>query len=228
MWWVLIRSAEALLLSTHSMFSWRYKKNIWITYLYMELWMLWSYFDKFCLFLVTGNSVSSREYPRSETDSVNSDNSVESSQSGQQQTLTTFHPQETNHDRIGIRRRSPNRGSPQTCDQDTGNNQCENSVSSQTVDIIGRHGSPHDTCGVSNTSCNQENNYSVCANCGVEKPSQNKHSCRQNTPPSIPPKPSKLRQRRRSKEHSQFDSSQPPGGAMSDSEGKNIDLYYTW
>ena len=172
------------------------------------------------ILFVTENSNSSRAYPRSETDSVNSDNSVESSQSGQQQTLSTFHPQETNHDRTGIRRRSPNRGSPQNCDQDTEHHQCENSVSSQTDDNVAWQGSPLDKHGASNTkNCRgTTSNYSVCTNCGEEKPHSNKDSCRQSTPPSIPPKPSKLRQRQ-SKEHSQFDSSQPPGGAVSDSEG---------
>ena len=176
---------------------------------------------------ITENSVSSREYPRSETDSVNSDNSVESSQSGQQQTLTTFHPQETNHDRTGIRRRSPNRGSSDICDQDTENKQCDNSVSSQTDNVSGHPRSPHDTSGVSNSSCNRGNNYSVCAKCGDERSSPSKHSCRQNTPPSIPPKPAKLRQRR-SKEHPQFDSSQPPGGATTDLEGKLFRNFSEW
>lgn len=174
--------------------------------------------------LFTENSNSSREYPRSETDSVNSDNSVDSSQSGQRQTLSTFHPQETNHDRMGLRRRSPNRGSPKS-DQDTENNQCENSVSSQTDDTVVGQGSPQSTGGIvslglRSPSRGNTSNYSVCSHCGEEKPHRYKDSCRQNTPPGISPKPAKFRQRRRSKEHSQFDSSQPPGGILKDSEGK--------
>lgn len=157
------------------------------------------------------NSNSSREYPRSETDSVHSDNSVESSQSGQQQTLSTFHPHETNHDRMVIRRRSPNRGSPQTCDQDTENNQCENSVSSQTDDIVVRHGSLRSPSCVTSPNRGNASSYSICSHCGEEKPHRNTDSCRQSSPPSVPPKPAKFRQRQRSKEHSQFDSSQPPG-----------------
>ena len=117
-----------------------------------------------------------------------------------------------------IRRRSPNRGSPQTCDQDTENNQCENSVSSQTDDIVERHGSLRSPSCVTSPNRGNASSYSICSHCGEEKPHRNTDSCRQSSPPSVPPKPAKFRQRQRSKEHSQFDSSQPPG----DSEGKFI------
>lgn len=172
-----------------------------------------NYNNVYDLYPFTENSLSSQEYPRSDTDSVKSDdNSVNSSHSSShQQILSTFHPHAVSQERI-VRSRSCST-SQLPCDistTDTGQIQCptnpDNSALSQTS---GQSCPP--------LSSDYPSVNSMCRNCGELNNSRDSHSCKHNTNPPIPPKPSRLRHGKH-KELTRFDRPQPPGISRSSND----------
>lgn len=160
--------------------------------------------------------MSSQEYPRSDTDSVKSDeeNSVNSSHSSHQQILSTFHPHAASQERI-VRSRSCST-SQIPCDisnTDTGQVQCltnpDNSVSSQTENDQSFPPLNSDDPSVRSSV--------LCRNCGEVNTSKDTHACKHNISPPVPPKPSRLRHGKH-KELTHFDRARPPGLTRSSSD----------
>ncbi|WAR25980.1 LRIG3-like protein [Mya arenaria] len=181
------------------------------------------------------NSLSSQEYPRSETDSIKSDeNSVDTSHSSQQQILSTFHPIAASRDRIARSRSCSTSQIPREYPQDYEPFQRENShqyyqqkdcghsdpsktnpdnsVGSQTENCE-ESGSPLNSPAVNN---NNSKYNSLCRNCGDSNSPNHVKTCKHNKNPPIPPKPSRFRHGRH-KETSHFDRAQPPGISRSSS-----------
>ena len=175
------------------------------------------------LFAFTENSLSSQEYPRSDTDSIKSDdNSVNSSHSSHQQILTTFHPHAASQERITRSRSCSTSQLP--CDistRDTGQVPCltnpDYSVTIQTSDSA-------QSCPPLNSD--DPSVKLMCKNCGELNSSRDSHLCKHNSNPPIPPKPSRLRHGKH-KELTRFDRPQPPGISRSsnDIQGKLSHIY---
>jgi len=183
-------------------------------------------------YLLTENSLSSQEYPASETDSVKSeeDNSVNSSHSSQQQILSTFHPlaarermargrscstsqipREYPQDYTVYQWEIPHKRLPLDTGHGANSANPDNSVGSQTEQCD--ESSPPLNSSAVNSNSEQEN---VCRNCGGSNSPNHFKVCRHNRNPPVPPKPSRFRPGCH-KNTSQFDRSQPPGKSRSSS-----------
>ncbi|KAL4226043.1 otolith morphogenesis [Mactra antiquata] len=166
------------------------------------------------------NSMSSQEYPQSESDSIKSDgHSMNSSHSSQQQILTTFHPHAASQEQIGLGRSRSCSATQITCD---------NSVKNDTNNTVQPDTSKKDNSALSNSeggtssesdppSIDSGKGSSLCQRCGEETSQRDIHECKHNNIPPVPPKPSRWYHTRH-KEHSHFDRARPPGFTRSSSD----------